>query len=573
MPEYLAPGVYVEETSFRAKPIAGVSTSTTAFVGLTASGPIDEQPELITSVGDFERIYGGTGNLTVNSAVLPNYLAHAVRGFFENGGRRLYVARVATTGAAAASFALPPTTGDNAIVTQGTFLARAVGSGGNGKITVREVARPAGDATLNAAPPGSLARATVSNTTTYYLKSDAGTWVNAATPATAATPAAGAELVSLSVVTTDVAGITKSYDDLAFGGSHPRFLGTVLAEKPSRRIEQLENRYAFKPANNFTALNLRNLLFNGVVKDDEGVLKVTFVLNNGSDGQSPVIKGFTDALEQLKAIEDISIIAAPGSSTLSIAASVRAALVTHVSRRRAYQIAVLDTDDNLTVSQALTERSTVDTTRAAIYYPWIRVANPDASPTSPGEILVPPSGHICGIYARNDAERGVHKAPANEVVLGALAFETNVNMAQQEVLNASGVNALRFFPGRGLRVWGARTASSDVEWRYVSTRRFFNFIESSIDAGTQWVVFEPNGERLWAKVRDAVSDFLYTQWRDGALLGSSPSEAYFVRCDRSTMSQLDLDEGRLICEIGLAVVKPAEFVIFRVGQTTAGSRN
>jgi phage tail sheath protein FI len=180
---------------------------------------------------------------------------------------------------------------------------------------------------------------------------------------------------------------------------------------------------------------------------------------------------------------------------------------------------------------------------------------------------------VAGIYARNDIERGVHKAPANEVVRGALRFEQDINFGQQEMLNPIGVNCLRYLSGRGYRVWGARLASSDPEWKYVSDRRYFNYLESSIDRGTQWAVFEPNGERLWANVRQTISDFLYNEWRNGALLGSTAEQAFFVRCDRSTMTQNDLDNGRLICLIGVAVIKPAEFVIFRIGQKTAEAQS
>jgi phage tail sheath protein FI len=177
------------------------------------------------------------------------------------------------------------------------------------------------------------------------------------------------------------------------------------------------------------------------------------------------------------------------------------------------------------------------------------------------------------VYARTDIERGVFKAPANEVVLGALRFESDVNFAQQEVLNPVGVNCLRYFPNRGNRIWGARTASSDPEWKYVNIRRYFNYLEHSIDNGTQWAVFEPNGERLWANVRDTISAFLQNEWVSGALLGSRAEDAFFARCDRSTMTQNDLDNGRMICLVGVAALKPAEFVIFRIGQKTVDARN
>jgi uncharacterized protein len=203
------------------------------------------------------------------------------------------------------------------------------------------------------------------------------------------------------------------------------------------------------------------------------------------------------------------------------------------------------------------------------------VSNPLARPGRediPREIALPPSGFVCGIYARNDVARGVHKAPANEVVRSALRFEIDVNFGQQGMLNPMGVNCLRLLSGRGYRVWGARLISSDPEWKYVSDRRYMTYLEASIDRGTQWAVFEPNGERLWANVRQTVADFLYNEWVNGRLLGKTQEEAFFVRCDRSTMTQNDIDNGRLVCLIGVAIIKPAEFVIFRIGQKTADAR-
>jgi hypothetical protein len=189
-------------------------------------------------------------------------------------------------------------------------------------------------------------------------------------------------------------------------------------------------------------------------------------------------------------------------------------------------------------------------------------------PVTRSEIVLPPSGFVTGIYARNDIERAVYKAPANEVVRGALGFESMLNKAQQEVLNPEGINCFRFFEGRGYRLWGARTISSDPEWKYVNLRRYFAYLEHSIDKHTQWAVFEPNGELLWANVRRTVEDFLLNEWQNGALLGEKPEKAFFVKCDRSTMGQNDLDNGRLVCLIGVAPLRPAEFVIFRIGQWT-----
>lgn len=201
-----------------------------------------------------------------------------------------------------------------------------------------------------------------------------------------------------------------------------------------------------------------------------------------------------------------------------------------------------------------------------MYYPWVKLLDPNTGE----KIAVPPSGHVAGIYARNDTERGVHKAPANEIVRGALETELTLTKGEQDVLNPMGVNCIRSFTGRGLRVWGARTISSDPAWRYVNVRRLFNYVEKSIERGTQWVVFEPNDPDLWARVRRDVTAFLTGVWRDGALFGMTPQEAFFVKCDAETNPPDVRDRGQLVIEIGLAPVKPAEFVIFRLSQFSGG---
>ena len=178
---------------------------------------------------------------------------------------------------------------------------------------------------------------------------------------------------------------------------------------------------------------------------------------------------------------------------------------------------------------------------------------------------------MAGIYARSDTQHSVAKAPANEVVLAAVDLERHINFAEQSVLNPIGINCLRFFPDRGYRVWGARTVSSDTELMYINVRRYLIYLEHSIDVGTQWAVFENNGPSLWARVSDSIDSFLNNEFHEGNLLGTSASDAYFVRCDRTTMTQNDLDNGRLICLIGVALLKPAEFVIFRIGQKTANA--
>jgi hypothetical protein len=209
--------------------------------------------------------------------------------------------------------------------------------------------------------------------------------------------------------------------------------------------------------------------------------------------------------------------------------------------------------------------SNYDSKFAALYYPWIKVDGPD------GEAIdVPPCGHIAGVYARSDNERGVHKAPANEVVRGALGATVQITKGEQDTLNPSGINCIRTFPGRGIRVWGARTLSSDPAWRYVNVRRLFNYVEASIERGTQWVVFEPNDADLWARARRDVSAFLTGVWRDGALFGATAGEAFFVKCDAENNPPDVRDRGQLYIDVGMAPVKPAEFVVFRFSQYTSG---
>jgi phage tail sheath protein FI len=232
------------------------------------------------------------------------------------------------------------------------------------------------------------------------------------------------------------------------------------------------------------------------------------------------------------------------------------------------RFAILDPRDGLDIEGIRTFREVLDTKYAALYYPWLVVRDPIAKK----DVEVGPSAHMAGLYARVDVERGVHKAPANEVVRGISRLAGDVTKREHDMLNPKNINVLRFFPGRGYRVWGARVVTSDAAWKYINVRRLFIYVEESIDEGTQWVVFEPNDEPLWARVRQTISNFLGSVWRSGALQGAKPDEAFFVKCDHSTMTQDDIDNGRLICVIGIAPVKPAEFVIFRIQQKTIESQ-
>lgn len=603
MPEYLAPGVYVEETSFRAKSIEGVGTSTTAFVGPTRRGPIGGTPEMVTSLPDFERIYGSLDNLDLSDVDDPklklNFVAHAARAYFDNGGSRLYVMRAYTAPAdddpGLASATLVDGSDDDA---SAVVVARAPGASYNGTASFRVDARPATVLTLGTAPEGSMVSSVVSSggtdTETIYVKTG-GKWLdNSGTPKELSlaslkpgdipggTGAKSADLLTLAVLFADADGYVQGWDGLGLGAAHPSYIGAVLAGTPHSRAAALQNMIAVVPGKDVTAFDLLTAV-KALDTDSEG--NGILPLTGGSDGASPIAGAegqagtYADGLALLSGLEDISIVATPGASAYGDSdarQAVQNVLIGHAEKRRAYRIAVLDCEPEQTPGDMRTARGRIDTKYGALYYPWVTVANPLARPGRddiPKEINLPPSGFVSGIYARNDVQRGVYKAPANEVVTGALRFESDINFAQQELLNPLGVNCLRYLSGRGYRLWGARLASSDPEWKYVSDRRYFNYLEASIDRGTQWAVFEPNGERLWANVRQTISDFLYNEWKGGALLGGSTEEAFFVRCDRSTMTQNDLDSGRLICLIGVAIIKPAEFVIFRIGQKTADARS
>lgn len=605
MPEYLAPGVYVEETSFRSKSIEGVGTSTTAFVGPTQRGPLldparGDLPELLTSVADFERQFGGADDLRLGgSAVVTNYVAHAVKAYFDNGGSRLYVVRAfnGVVAEATAKSADVLTSGDK----KATFVARQPGSAFTGmRVTVAFTSAPMGTSAIQFAPKGTVVRTLDGGAYALWTANGNGTWAKvAAADGTAAdnpgTPA-GAEqlLVSVALLATDASSgeVTQvaRWDDLGLAAGHPRSILEVLSPKPARRADALLHPIALQPEADFvfstfgTVSGLaggNNKVVPMLTGLDAGqpVAVTTFPLSGGTDGGRLTKDDYEKTLKTVAALEDVSIVAAPGSwnttSNDNNAEAAAQALITHAEQARMYRIAVLDAPFEQSPSNMRTVRGKFDSTRAAMYYPGVVVANPLAGPKSaaPAELVLPPSGFVCGVYARNDVQRGVFKAPANEVVRGALRFERDVNFAEQQLLNPLGVNCLRYLSGRGYRIWGARTLSSDPEWKYVNVRRYFNYLGASIDRGTQWAVFEPNGELLWANIRGTISDFLYAEWKTGALLGTKPEEAFFVRCDRTTMSQNDLDNGRLICLIGVAVVKPAEFVIFRIGQKTTDAKS
>ena len=648
MPEYLAPGAYIEETSFRQKTIEGVSTSTAGFVGPARFGPTKGVPELLTSFADFERIYGGIDKLEYPEK-MDNYLAHAVRAFFENGGKLLYVSRVydsGNNGDGCATYDINTDIDNDSPSKTITLKARYPGAAGNMTVTfvfqvgqnilIKEngtrVLQGAGAYDLVLAkdlidpihsPPGPgtlywLERHIDSNKLkTFRFRQTSETEGNE--PILTEIDKSASTYIHLSdvrIVTVNVivelAGDypnLQTWEDLAFHPEHKQSLGKVFAQDPPDRSTALYVPLVFetkfKPAEDEPETKLicgvdiaetllkqpiltsgSSTFFDSLLADNplESSMTYKVVLREGSDGNRPGAdkyqgkesNGLKSGLMSFEDIENISIVAAPGSSysnndnnnTYLVQAETIAGHLKNHCERMHYRIAVLDSIEKKLVSDVLQYRAKMDSKHAALYYPWVTILDP----LTGNEINLPPSGFVAGIYARNDVEYGVHKAPANEIVNLAIDFEFRLSKAQQDILNPKGINCFRFFEGRGYRLWGARTISSDPEWKYVNLRRYFAFLERSIEKGTQWVVFENNNQRLWSNVRLTIEDFLYNEWKSNHLMGENPKKAYFVRCDRSTMTQNDIDNGRLICHIGVAPVRPAEFVIFRIGQWTAERR-
>ncbi len=610
MPEYLAPGVYVEETSYRAKTIEGVSTSTAGFIGPCGFGPTAGEPELLTSFADFERIYGGLDPLTIGTTATTNYMAHAARAFFEEGGKRLYVVRVANGGSSA-----------SAAINDGgdvTVAARYSGSIATGtpvsfgfKLGQNVLGQDGGINVLHGVAEFDVVLVDDDDENTdpavYWLEKyfDDANQKNqfrlvpeedgaAVTIDTLVVGTHTVQVISMSVTVGGMGrfGQPKTYEGMSLNPNHGNAFTSVFASKTkgANRATQMFVPVTIEATSNdpVTIANallaktnsLGSSILNALVANaGDALCSFSMALSGGTDGNAPTVTEYEGSegasktgFKVLEDLEDISIVAAPGSSAGYAAGSDSDAiirlLVSHCERMR-YRIAVLDSGNAQLPSQVRAMRATFDSTHAALYYPWITVQDP----VTRKPLNLPPSGFVAGIYARNDVEVGVHKAPANEVVRLATGFETILNKAQQDVLNPEGINCFRFFEGRGFRLWGARTISSDSEWKYVNVRRYFAYLERSIEKSTQWVVFENNHDPLWGRVRRTVEDFLFNEWKNSRVMGRKPDEAYFVRCDRSTMTQNDIDNGRLICEIGVSPVKPAEFVIFRIGQWTADAQS
>ena len=569
----------MEEFESGGRPMEGVGTSTAGFIGLAERGPVEGVPQLITNFADFRRTYGGY--LSENEFGEYRFLAYAVEHFFVNGGSRCFVSRVAPQDAKCAAGYAPAKEG--AAV---RFAAKNPGTWGD---DIRVVVTPASKAKTQI-----LEVLDTADGKKYLVKNGAGF-----NPGDVVMYADKTEVVYNKVVKNQDNVITfakefgegvvdrnllptkvittceftlevkygdqvELYENVSFNIQAPNYLDKKVAKSELITAQYIgkEGDEPVPPFQSFLPEDaeetaVASVSFGGGSNGSVASISAAdFIGTDNGAGKRTGIQSFLDN-------DVVSIMAVPGVTD----PNVQLMLVAHCESL-ASRFAVLDIPrDAKKVQDVIAHRDIFDSNYAALYHPWLTVFDP----LDKKNIAIPPSGSVLGIYARSDNTRGVHKAPANEVVRACVGLDCQFNKGEQDILNPKGVNLIRSFPGQGIRVWGARTASSNPSWKYINVRRLFIFIEESIKANTNWAVFEPNDEVLWVRVQRTISVFLTGLWRSGSLAGSSPEEAFFVNIGRNTMSQDDIDNGRLICVIGVAPVKPAEFVIFRISQKTSES--
>lgn len=508
MPTYLSPGVYVEETDSGSRPIEGVGTAVAAFVGLTEKGPFNE-PTLVSNWTQFRKAFGDP----IDGACL----AESVFGYFQNGGGNAYVVRI----------------GD--------------GVGENGS--------SGGQQQVESTPQGVLANYRV-------LALDPGTPADSLRVEVVEVAAPGEEAPgALKLIVYRDGQQVEEFPNVSTARGKSNVATAVNGTSQVVRVEQISGR----PAEELHAGMQVALAAPSAVAVANAPARLSGDDYIGSVDERSGVSG-------LEVIDEITMVCMPdlltayqrGAIDLDTVQSVQTAMIAHCELM-GDRVAILDPPPGLNAQQIKewrVDKARYDSKFAALYWPWVC--------TGPGGFL-PPSGFVAGIWGRNDDTRGVHKAPANEIVRGAIRLETQITRKEHDLLNPVGINCIRAFPGRGIRVWGARTLSSDPAWRYLNIRRLFNYLEESILTSTDWVVFEPNDHALWAKLRRTISAFLVNEWRKGALFGLTPDEAFYVKCDDETNPAEGIDAGEVVCEIGIAPVKPAEFVIFRLSQYSGGT--
>ena len=561
MAEYLSPGVYVEEFDSSPRAIEGVGTSTGGFVGMAVKGPTIGAPSLVTSFADFQRQFGGF--LSEYTHGEYRYLAYSVEQFFANGGTRCYISRVVPEDASLAT------------AKKGILSMRAANEGkwGN-RILVSLMATNRKKMQLLKKESDNIF---VAKSVDGFREGDvvefagefnriAGIFDNTVT----FEKPFGADPVDTAIVPKNVVFSVEMDVTIRSDSDVETFTGVTLNPTSTNYLAR--------------KLAASRLVVATVEPNDDidnpvsvilgkGVLSGTISFAGGSDGTMEAVNagvfigidngpGQRTGIQAFLENDSVSIIAVPGITIPEVVV----ALVSHCENEK-NRFAVLDIPQELRKTGDIIEyRNMIDSTYAAMYHPWIQVYDRVAKKPA----YIPPSGAVMGVYSRTDVSRGVHKAPANETI-ACTGLSVNYTTGEQDILNPAGVNLIRALPGQGIRIWGACTASSNSAFKYVNIRRLFIFVEQSIRMSTNWVVFEPNNSSLWARVQMTVSSFLESMFRAGMLAGDSPAEAFYVNIGTSTMSQDDIMNGRLICEIGIAPSRPAEFVIFRVTQFTAGA--
>lgn len=512
-PTYLSPGVYVEEVDGGSKPIELVGTAVAAFVGFAERGPVNTAT-LVTNWTQFSDSFG--------SFMEGSFLAHSVYGYFNNGGGRAYIVRLGAEEG-----------GDESGTAKAALPSRAPTPADTLRIETIAPAEEAGSVTVE---------------------------ISDATP-----PEEGEAPDDVFKVTVRGGGVEEVFDNL-----------TLRRGRNARNVEQIVN----DPETGSNLIRITDLGAGGSMAErrpNSGSYNLAGAGASSSEIAVAPSDFEGDAAQRtgmggLEAADDVTMVIAPdlmaayqaGMIDLQGVQAVQTSMITHCERM-GDRVAILDAPPGMKPQEIENWRVNIanyDSSYAALYYPWIKIFDP----VSGKPMNMPPSGHVAGIWARNDDTRGVHKAPANEVVGGAIDMEFQITKGEQDGLNPVGINCIRAFPGRGIRVWGARTLSSDPSWRYINVRRLFNMVEASVDGGTQWVVFEPNDFALWQRIKRDVTSFLTIIWRTGALFGRTPGDAFYVKCDEENNPPEQRDLGMVVTEIGIAPVKPAEFVIFRISQ-------
>jgi phage tail sheath protein FI len=519
MPTYTAPGVYVEEVPSSQKVLSAAPTAVAAFVGFTERAPSDDpndpqglSPRLVTSWSQFESLYGSFAE----GCMLPL----SVYGYFANGGSIAYICRVSNSNPA----------GEPA-----------------------RLALPASDRSLGM-PLAIESVEPDANITVEVTTDDLGD----------AAPEDGPSPFTLTVF--ENGQQVESFPNLDFSGGKTNVKTVVNATSTKIKVDLLLD----KGADVASQLELIKPGRYDLHKAAPVSVKVTGRRFAGSESARNGINGLAVADDVTMVIVPDLITAATkddGSVDLNLWKSVQTALISHCEQN-GNRMALLDAPPGMTPQQVRDWRSETamyDSAFAALYYPWIKVDNPIGM-NGNSEVFVPPSGHIAGVWARTDESRGVWKAPANDTIRGVLDVERAVTQNEQSLLNPIGINCIRPFGTRGIRIWGARTLASDSDWRYINVRRLFNMVEATIHDGTQWAVFEPNDMALWEGVKRTLTAFLRGLWSAGALFGATADEAFYVKCDAETNPPESIDEGKLVVEVGIAPVKPAEFVVFRISQ-------